>query len=394
MDREKTKFNDRQTTPDTKQMVYNSENSCPACVSKINMTAWIENLLSDRHKKNAMPLLVFPGLALSGRNVLELITDAHVQAETIRLVTEKYPLPASVMVMDLSVEAEAFGSKVVFSPDEMPSIPSPLLTGPESAEALEIPETGSGRTGVPLAAASILAQKSGAINSEGLLFHKDPAVARSSGCCTTHTGQSVSRPLFSSTIGPFSLAGRLLEMSEALISIMIEPAMMKVLLEKCVTFLLSYIKAFKIAGANGVIIAEPSAGLLSPDMCMEFSSVYVKRIVDEVQDDYFKVILHNCGNTVPLVQAMLHTGAAGYHFGNSVDMRDIVPNIPKTKLAMGNIDPVGVIKKGSPATIKAAVKALLEQMSPYVNFILSSGCDIPPGTPLENVDAFFNAAIN
>lgn len=57
---------------------------------------------------------------------------------------------------------------------------------------------------------------------------------------------------------------------------------------------------FKLAGSNGIIIAEPATGLLSPAQCDEFSSQYVKRIVEAVQDDYFLVILHNCGNTVKI----------------------------------------------------------------------------------------------
>jgi uroporphyrinogen decarboxylase len=32
---------------------------------------------------------------------------------------------------------------------------------------------------------------------------------------------------------------------------------------------------------------------------------------------------------------------------------------------------------------------LLEETAIYKNFVISSGCDIPPGTPIENIDAFF-----
>ncbi|HIU83179.1 MAG TPA: hypothetical protein IAC70_04430 [Candidatus Faecicola pullistercoris] len=52
------------------------------------------------------------------------------------------------------------------------------------------------------------------------------------------------------------------------------------------------------AGADGIIIAEPLAGLFSADMAAEFSSKYVKEIVYYVKDDRFAVIYYNCGNTV------------------------------------------------------------------------------------------------
>ena len=68
---------------------------------------------------------------------------------------------------------------------------------------------------------------------------------------------------------------------------MLEPEVIHILLEKITGFLIDYALAFKEAGANGIIIAEPAAGLLSPVLCEEFSSKYVQRIVEEVQDDYF-----------------------------------------------------------------------------------------------------------
>jgi uroporphyrinogen decarboxylase len=192
-------------------------------------------------------------------------------------------------------------------------------------------------------------------------------------------------------IGPYSLAGRLFDMTEIMTAILLEPDAIHELLGKCAEFLADYAKGFKEAGADGVIIAEPAAGLLSVDLCEEFSSQYVKRIVDAVQDDSFTVILHNCGNTAALVDSMAGTGAMGLHFGNVVKMSEILPHVPPDRVAMGNIDPVGVLKSGNPAGVEAAVKCLLDGMAKYPNFVISSGCDIPPSTPLENIDAFFRA---
>ena len=54
---------------------------------------------------------------------------------------------------------------------------------------------------------------------------------------------------------------------------------------------------FKEAGADGIVMAEPLAGLLSPALAEEFSAPYVKRIVEALQTDDFLVIYHNCGNS-------------------------------------------------------------------------------------------------
>jgi uroporphyrinogen decarboxylase len=64
---------------------------------------------------------------------------------------------------------------------------------------------------------------------------------------------------------------------------------------------------------------------------------------------------------------------------------------PKDKLVMGNIDPVGVMKMQSAAEVKAYVADLLDRTSGYNNFVLSTGCDLPPHVPAENIAAFFEA---
>ena len=109
---------------------------------------------------------------------------------------------------------------------------------------------------------------------------------------------------------------------------------------------IAYARAFKEAGANGVIVAEPAAGLISPAFCQTFSSDYVKRIVDAVQDESFMVVLHNCGNTSGQVTSMLFTGGQGLHFGNVVDMNQIMPQLPQDVVGFGNVDPLKVMKMG------------------------------------------------
>ena len=192
-------------------------------------------------------------------------------------------------------------------------------------------------------------------------------------------------------LGPFSLAANLLEVQSALKMTMKDPKAMHMLLEKCTDFLIKRALAYKEAGANGVFLAEPTAGLLSPRMLEKFSSVYVKKLVDAVQDSSFYVILHDCGHVTKSVASMYNTGAKGHHYGNSVDMKDILPQIPADILVFGNIDPSTAFFQGTPESIRKETLALLEAMEPYPHFVLSSGCDLAPMVTLENIDAFFEA---
>lgn len=328
---------------------------------KRDMKAWLE-ALRDAPVKKAMPVLSFPAVQLMGITVRELISSAEAQAEAMELVAKRTDAAASVSLMDLSVEAECFGSEIRFSDEEVPTVVGSIITTEEEARALEVPAVGAGRTGLCVEAIRKAAQR------------------------------ITDRPVFAGVIGPFSLAARLTDVTEAMVLCYDEPDMVHILLEKSTRFITEYCRAFKEAGANGVVIAEPVAGLLNPALEEEFSAPYIKQIVDAVQDDSFLVIYHNCGGAViRQIDSILSTGAAAYHFGNAIDMAEMMPHIPADTVAMGNVDPAGEFRGGTPESIRAATHKVMESCREYPNFVISSGCDIPPLSRWENIDAFFAA---
>jgi uroporphyrinogen decarboxylase len=325
-----------------------------------NMKGWQEEVINSGSVA-ALPIMTYPGLQITQESVLDATTNSLSQARCMEALSRRYPSVASVSMMDLSVEAEAFGSRVVMSETEAPSITGSIVTDAKSAESLAVPAVGSGRTGVYLEAVRIAARR------------------------------IEDKPVFGGMIGPLSLATRLMEMRRLLLGLRRDPSMVHTVLKKGTNFLVGYARAIKATGANGVILAEPVAGLLSPTECGLFSASYVRTIVEAVQDSAFTVILHNCGNTVKLVDSMVSTGAAGFHFGNAVKMSEVIRQVPPDRLAIGNIDPAGIFKLGSPDKVRERVSELLDDVGYAPNFVLSSGCDIPPGAPLDNMDAFFEA---
>lgn len=328
---------------------------------KKDMRKWLQEML-DAPQKTAMPILSFPAIQLLGISVKDLISDSDIQAKGMKAVADRVPSAASVSLMDLSVEAECFGSSIVFSDDEVPTVTGSIVSSLEEAEALKIPEIGSGRTGIYI----------GAI---------EKAVK-----------EITDRPVFAGIIGPFSLAGRLMDVTEAMIYCYEDPDMVHTVLQKVTDFLIRYANAYKATGAHGIIMAEPLAGLLSPALSQEFSCDYVKQIVDAVQDDNFLVIYHNCGNgTIAMIDAILSTGASAYHFGNAISMAEMMTHIPSDIIAMGNVDPAGELRNGTVESVKKATKDVMEACCKYPNFVISSGCDIPPMSKWENIDAFFEA---
>jgi uroporphyrinogen decarboxylase len=58
---------------------------------------------------------------------------------------------------------------------------------------------------------------------------------------------------------------------------------------------------------------------------------------------------------------------------------------------MGNVDPAGVLRMGTPELVKEETHRIMGNCCDHKNFVISSGCDIPPMTPWENIGAFFDA---
>lgn len=323
------------------------------------MQQWSQEVL-NRTTNTIFPLITYPGLPIIHKTIVEMVSDGEVQFQCIDALAKRYPqMPAIPMSMDLSLEAEAFGSEVIFSENEIPTIKDRIIHDPAAIHNLEVPPPDTPRLKEFIKASRMAAEA------------------------------NYGKPVFTGCIGPFSLAGRLLDITEIMTSIMMYPDEVHLLLQKTTSFITEYLRQLKATGVQGVVMAEPAAGLLDAYFCEEFSSTYIRQIVEEVQTDDFWVMLHNCGHTELLVESMVSTGAKAFHFGNAVNMTVILPQIPDDRVAFGNIDPANTVKTGTPESIRAAVEKLRTDTSQFNNFILSTGCDVPPGTPLENIDALF-----
>ena len=210
----------------------------------MDMRAWQREQIAVP-KKKAIPVLTFPSVQLLGITVRELISDADTQAEGMARISERCDTAAALSMMDLSVEAEAFGSEIRVGDHEVPTVVGHIVDEPEDAEKLAVPSVGAGRTGL---------------------------------------------------------------------------------------YLDAIVKA--------------------PDQIASL-------------------------------------GAMGYHFGNSIRLREMLTAMPADVMVCGNVDPAGAFCNGTPEKVRSDTLAVLNDCCEFPNFIPSSGCDIPPTTPWENIDEFF-----
>ena len=212
-----------------------------------------------------MPIGVYTGLEMIGGTVKDAVTNSTHQTEAVLALHERLKTQVMLTAMDLSAEAEAFGCEVRMSEDEIPTVIGRKVTNEHEVDQLAIPVVGDKRTSIHLETARNLVRQ-----AQGI-------------------------PVLGGVIGPFSLAGRLFGVSEAMELSLTDPDLMHKILQKTTQFLTAYILAFREQGVDGVIMAEPAAGLLSPRGLAQFSSAYVKQITDGAQSRNFSIILHNCG---------------------------------------------------------------------------------------------------
>ncbi len=310
----------------------------------------------------AMPLCAYSGLAITGESVEDIVSVPGSQFKAVMALQDRYRTPVLVTAIDTTVEAEAYGAEVRFSARERPSLVDRIVSGPADLASLADPVPGDARTRVPLETAWRL---------------------------TAEVGESV--PVLGAMLGPFTLATHLAGLKETLAATAADPDMVESLLDTVTGFLCRYALEFRETGAWGIIVAEGAAGRLSPEDLARFSTPFVKRIIKAIEAPEFAVVLHNCRASNAHLDAILESGAGVYHLGAHVDLAAALGRLTPETVLIGNLDAIKLFQKGTPQSVGEAARALLEATRPYPNFAVSSGCEIPPGAPLANLNGFFRA---
>ncbi len=194
--------------------------------------------------------------------------------------------------------------------------------------------------------------------------------------------------------GPYSLAALIMGAEEAAIATVLSPDELHELCRFTTNKIEQYIRLLIAAGTQVLCILEPSAVMLGPQQFSTFSADYVNHIVRSCEYTGVAMVYHTCGNTMHLVGKMVEAGVDGVSLDSpeaGVDLPAVARKLPPDVAIIGNINPTGTILKGKPEDVEVEVTDLLDRMKPHPNFVLSTGCDLPQETPLENIHAFMRA---
>lgn len=195
---------------------------------------------------------------------------------------------------------------------------------------------------------------------------------------------------------PFSLASAMRSMEGWMLDIS-EPkkrTLVERLLDYCTEATSQFIRLMARAGAHMVSNGDSPAGpdMVSPRMYCEFALPYERKVVECAHACGLPYLLHICGKTDRILEAMLSTGADGLELDYKTSSQLAHDVMKDRAVFVGNIDPSGVLALGTPQLVEEKTRALLRIFADTPRFILNAGCAIPADTPPENLHAMIRAA--
>jgi uroporphyrinogen decarboxylase len=302
------------------------------------------------------PLVVCDHAArVSGVRIRDAAGDAALLADVTYRAYRTYSYDMIMVFIDTVVEAEAMGCRIERPEDDNAFYVAPPARMPAPAD----PER-DGRMPVVLEAARLLLDM---------------------------VGRKV--PVLVSIKGPFSLASFLAGFEQFLEHTIIEPDAAHAALRVALENQRGYAEA--ITRLGGIpFIGDPvaSGNLISPEVFRSFALPYLKELVRFIHRTGTWTGLHICGNVTAALADMATTGAdvLSIEQPDLGKARDVLgPNV----VLMGNV-PTQLVLESDPATVRAAATDCLRQAGP--NLVLSTACDVPADSPVENVRAIVEAA--
>ncbi|MCK4465733.1 MAG: hypothetical protein KAU83_08480, partial [Bacteroidales bacterium] len=126
--------------------------------------------------------------------------------------------------------------------------------------------------------------------------------------------------------------------------------------------------------------------MISPEMYRRFALPWEKKLVEKSHELGLPYCLHICGNTDLILNDMLETGTDALELDYKTDIQKVYNLCRDKHTFIGNIDPSGVLARGSKKDVEEKVNELLDIYKNSPRLIVNAGCAIPPDTPEENIE--------
>lgn len=194
---------------------------------------------------------------------------------------------------------------------------------------------------------------------------------------------------------PFSLASMMRGAQNWMLDLMMaEEGWIIELLEYCTDVTSQFLKLMAQTGCDMLSNGDSPAGpdMISPDMYEKYAFPYEKKVIEVAHEAGLPYTLHICGNTNVILDKMLKTGIDAIELDYKTDIKKIFDIYHDKAVLIGNIDPSGVLARGTVEDVSNKTLELLEIYKGSNKFILNAGCAIPAETPSDNLKTMIKVA--
>lgn len=185
--------------------------------------------------------------------------------------------------------------------------------------------------------------------------------------------------------GPAAEAADLRDINNFMLDLLDDATWSGELMDHCVDVAIEFARAQVNAGADTIGIGDAICSQVSREVYEQQVLPREKRLVAAIQGMGAFARLHICGNITHLLDGIATLGIDVLDVDHMVDLALVRKKVgPRVALA-GNIDPVAGILRGTPTGIRERVRRDYELVGNP--FLVNAGCEVPPGTPEENLRA-------
>ena len=302
------------------------------------------------------PILMMYAAKLFGRSYTDFMTDYRILVESNMKCLEMYDHDAVSVISDPYRETSAFGAKITFDGDNSPKAEK-LIRCPEDVDKLVNPDV--------YACERTMDRINGVKYYRQLLGEKFPVIGW--------------------VEGPLAETADLCGVSETMLNMMMEPDIVKKILQKCLVTAKDFALAQIRAGSNIMGVGDAVCSQISKEMYDEFCLPLHQELFDFIHDSGAIVKVHICGNITHILPSLARTGVDILDIDWMVDPVEAYNIMGDGVMICGNLDPVSVIMEGNKELIEEKYLQIKNNI-PRENWIVMGGCEIPPATPSENMD--------
>lgn len=190
------------------------------------------------------------------------------------------------------------------------------------------------------------------------------------------------------TLGPFTMAGQLVELDVLMKSTIRARAKVEDLLDRLAELLIRVGRHYRDLGVDYMSLREMGAGtdLLSPRV---FRTLIVPRLQRILEAWDSPKILHICGATDLIIEAMNECGADGLSVDQKNDLAASRRKLGRDVLLLGNFDPYRTLCVVEADEVEGMIKDCVDRGADAV----WPGCDIWPASKEENLRAYVSAVV-